>query len=323
MDFVFTLYWIATLIESSVQCHLWWSGLTTWGANCSSHFPTVLKPLLQFSGNFQAYWYFAQDGVADTKFCLVEDLAFPPVWHSFARGLSRESYCFLNAIKVYADCVFSGFWLGSVQNRSCFPTLSLISRAVWFHISQHCDWWSSAKYQTVLLVLCQLVKGLSECRLLQNSRTVEQVCQVRVHLFCFLTHGKWISSSADCGLLIGGWDTILIFTGESPTKFRIHTKRLILIASHNMCRRGECECVNTEEGADVAIGNIWEMYAAQTVEGITNLIKFKKFCSCDVRGRGAERSREFKRYFSWLKWSYCDWLNNFWEGHVVQCIEKL
>ena len=64
-----------------------------------------------------------------------------------------------------------------------------------------------------------------------------------------------------------------------------------------MCRVGECECVNTEEGADFAIGNIWEMYVTQTVEGITNLIKFKSFCSCDVQRRGAERPREFKRYF--------------------------
>ena len=43
-----------------------------------------------------------------------------------------------------------------------------------------------------------------------------------------------------------------------------------------MCRVGECECINTEEGADFAIGNIWEIYVAQTVEGITNLIKFQK-----------------------------------------------
>ena len=78
-----------------------------------------------------------------------------------------------------------------------------------------------------------------------------------------------------------------------------------------MCRLGECECVNTEEGADFAIGNIWEMYVAQTVESITNLIKFKNVCSSDVQGRGAERSREFKRYFSRRIWSYCDWLNIF------------
>ena len=51
-----------------------------------------------------------------------------------------------------------------------------------------------------------------------------------------------------------------------------------------MCRVGECECVNTEEGAVFAIGNIWEMYVAQPVEGITNLIKFKNFGSCDVQG---------------------------------------
>ena len=47
-----------------------------------------------------------------------------------------------------------------------------------------------------------------------------------------------------------------------------------------MCRVGECECFNTEEGADFAIGNIWEMYVAQTNEGITNLIKY---CSCEVQ----------------------------------------
>ena len=79
----------------------------------------------------------------------------------------------------------------------------------------------------------------------------------------------------------------------------------------------------TPRSADFAIRNIWEKYVAQTVEGITNMIKFKNFCSCDVQGRGAERSREFKRYFSWLIWSYCDWLNNSWERHAVLCIEKL
>ena len=67
-----------------------------------------------------------------------------------------------------------------------------------------------------------------------------------------------------------------------------------------MYKVGECECVNTEEGTDFAIGNIWEMYVAQTVEGITNLIKVKYCFSCDVQGWVAERSREFKRYFSYL-----------------------
>ena len=89
-----------------------------------------------------------------------------------------------------------------------------------------------------------------------------------------------------CGLLNGGWDTILIFNGEGPTKFSFHTKRLFLIARYNMRRLGECHCVNTEEGADIAIGNIWEMYVTQTVEGITNLIKFKKFSQLQLSGTG-------------------------------------
>ena len=86
-----------------------------------------------------------------------------------------------------------------------------------------------------------------------------------------------------CGLLSDGGDTTLIFTGEVPTKFGFHNKRFILIARYSMCRVGEG--VNTKEVADFAIGNIWEMYVAQTVERITNSIKFKNFCSCYVQGR--------------------------------------
>ena len=67
-----------------------------------------------------------------------------------------------------------------------------------------------------------------------------------------------------------------------------------------MYREGECECFNTKEGADFAIGNIWELYVAQTVEGITNLITFKNFCSCDVQGRGAERGQLNGFHFHFL-----------------------
>ena len=50
-----------------------------------------------------------------------------------------------------------------------------------------------------------------------------------------------------------------------------------------MCRVGQYECINTEEGTDFAIDNIWEMYVAQTFEGITNLIKFKNFAAATFR----------------------------------------
>ena len=79
------------------------------------------------------------------------------------------------------------------------------------------------------------------------------ICSVSLHM-----ENKFLLLLT-CGLLSGGRDTNLIFTGEGPTKFSFHTKRLILIARYNMCRVGEYECVNTEEGADFAIGNIWEM----------------------------------------------------------------
>ena len=58
-----------------------------------------------------------------------------------------------------------------------------------------------------------------------------------------------------------------------------------------MCRVGESECVNTEEGVDFAIGNIWEMDVAQTVEGITNLINSKIFAAAMFRN-GVLKFRE-------------------------------
>ena len=172
------------------------------------------------------------------------------------------------ATKVYTEGVCWGFWLGSVQNRSCFPTLCLISRSVWFHISRHCDWWSSSKYQQTVFMFCVnlsrvLLNGIcfNTPELLNKFIKSGFICSVSWHMenkFLLLT----------CGLLSGGCYTILIFNGEGPTQFSCYTKRLIMIASYNMCKVGECECVNTEEGADFAVGNIWEMYGAQTAEGI-------------------------------------------------------
>ena len=50
-----------------------------------------------------------------------------------------------------------------------------------------------------------------------------------------------------------------------------------------MSKVGECKCVNTEEGADFAIGSIWEMYVAQTVENITNLFSSKIFAAATFK----------------------------------------
>ena len=74
--------------------------------------------------------------------------------------------------------------------------------------------------------------------------------------------------------------------------------------------KSKCESVNTEESVYFAILNLWQLNVAQTFEGITNLIKFKNVCGCNVQRRGAERSREFDRYFRQLIVNYCNWLNN-------------
>ena len=280
----------------------------------------ILKRHLQLGGLFLACWYFPQDGVAGTKFCLVEDLAFPPVWHSFSQGLI---VCFLQQRFALKACVEAFdlvqcrievvfqlyFWF---RGQFDFISLTIVIDRVLQNIKKLFFLFCVNLFTVLLNAIC-----FNTPELLNKFVKSGFICSVSWHM-----ENKFLLLLT-CGLLSGCWDTVLIITGEGPTKFSFHTKRLILIARYNMCRVGECECINTEEGADFAIGNIWEMYVAQTVEGITNLIKFKNFCSCEVQGRGAERSREFKRYFSWILWSYCDWLNNFWEGHAVLCIEKL